>query len=269
MFRKLLKYDCKAIWKIFAICAATSLFFSGVCGILLRKMITGFGDLFAEEADAVATGVTNIIAGEILMILAILSFYGVILAASVFTIFLLYRFYADLFTDIGYLTFTLPVSRRTLLNEKITHYLLWSLAIGGVIACGIKIITLFTPSLPADALAELEGVMATVLSYLGACTWLFGFEGVVIYLLMTVLTALIAFFCITVGSVVAKKHKLLVSDESQHLPCHMDDVLPHHRSDGDNVVQPGELFTYEFSVFLTCSHMMLAFPDHSPVGTNY
>ena len=96
MLRKLLKYDLKAIFKFWWIV------FGGFCDNILNTY----------EGDAWSV--------YLMMSMGSLSGTFLNLALPVVTFVLIFiRFYKNFFTDEGYLTFTLPVSRRKLMLSKI------------------------------------------------------------------------------------------------------------------------------------------------------
>ena len=68
-------------------------------------------------------------------------------ACAVTLIFVFIRYYKNFFTDEGYLTFTLPVKRSTLLNAKTVNAMIWGLLlIAFIIACAIPFSIISPPS---------------------------------------------------------------------------------------------------------------------------
>ena len=129
MLKKLLSYDFKAIFKYWWIGALTTLVLSGVgagCGSIL-------------EAEMALPG-SVIVFATIGMVLVVLSIFAFI----IFSELLVYvRFYKHLFTDEGYLTFTLPVKRHQILSSKLISGFVCGLAtvIVTVIDAAIIILT--------------------------------------------------------------------------------------------------------------------------------
>ncbi len=132
--RKMLKHDLNSVWRIWRIMAPVMLVSAMACGFIipLSKMM-GF-----ETIDALS-----------LWAIQLVPFFGplasvVYLAANPFAwissqfmntlpivffivtlVLILIRYYKNFFTDEGYLTFTLPVSRKALLNSKVFMAFFW------------------------------------------------------------------------------------------------------------------------------------------------
>ena len=105
MLRKLLKYDLAYVFRIWWIGALSSLGLSALIGICITVLNSDKRIPDIVELMAVLAIVVSVIG---LVAFSILSF---ILVAV--------RFYKNFFTDEGYLTFTLPVSRISLYNSKL------------------------------------------------------------------------------------------------------------------------------------------------------
>ena len=113
MLGKLLKYDLKSsfkFWWIIAVAFVLMSVFGGVCSFLVG--------IDPEAAFGWEFQIPYMI--KFLSRMGIILFYAVVtlfnLAA---TVLIFIRLYRNFFTDEGYLTFTLPVKRSTLLNSKI------------------------------------------------------------------------------------------------------------------------------------------------------
>ena len=100
MLRKLLKYDIKYIKKLWTVLAIVSLCLSVIAGVSLA--ITENGDYYGSFIVLCPT-------------LFYLSLACLVIAPFVLSI---YRFYQNLYTDEGYLTFTLPVKKQDILISK-------------------------------------------------------------------------------------------------------------------------------------------------------
>ena len=107
MLKKLLKYDLRAVFRLWWVMAISSLGLAVIGGICLHTLI-GVG---VDERSTIIT------------IVAALGMLATVIGLSAFlvvTVILIYvRFYKNFFTDEGYLTFTLPVKRSQLLNSKL------------------------------------------------------------------------------------------------------------------------------------------------------
>ncbi|MBQ9785398.1 MAG: hypothetical protein IJW29_07845 [Clostridia bacterium] len=198
MLRKLLKYDIKAIWKIWVWLAVAAVLISVMGGLCMRFLVDT-----AEEASA-------FIILKIIAIFGVLACYLTIAALLFVTAILVYwRFYKNFFSDEGYLTFTLPVSRAQLLLSKTLNAAIWMVASGAVITlCFAEVILIVDPVIFADLF---QGI-----------GWLLRQDGawvLLMYLPQLLLLGIASLWfnisliqlCITIGSVIAKKHKILAS----------------------------------------------------------
>lgn len=206
MLRKLIKYDIKAvapIWCLMAVVVAgMAVFGSAVARVSIETM---------ERVD----------------IFSLLPVFGMLLAglcavvvvSSPFvTMFLIYwRFYKNFFTDEGYLTFTLPVSRRQLMLSKVINAMIWMSAHGVLLAFCLLIACLMVPPTFGNGLFNtviFEGI-GTALRGLweigGAWTIVWTLEILLTFVVATLFSVGCFHLCITIGSVVAKKAKLLAA----------------------------------------------------------
>ena len=203
MFRKLLKYDLAFVWRWWWI-VAVSLVGATLLGAFLLRGTLAAG----EELQALLTMV------------CVLYFvpYALAMGAGtlVTTILLYWRFYAHFFSDQGYLTFTLPVKRRTLLLSKICNELIWHVAQGLLLVLCVLLFCLIAPPATAEypvinpVVFQTVGLLFDILwEGLGATLLLYLLELILVLLCVTLFQICLVHFCITIGAVVAKKMKLL------------------------------------------------------------
>lgn len=200
MFKKLLKYDFRAIWKIWLIGAVTALGASVLGGLAIRVL-----------ADP------NIELPILLQIMCAFWFFITVLTLSAFLIasqILIYvRFYKHFFSDEGYLTFTLPVKRSTLFISKTVNAMIWSIL--SYIVFAISILTIFafasTSLTNGEFIAELGSIFKGV--QLGEVIALLGLvlEFILILLASAWFSVALTHFCITVGATITRKHKVLAA----------------------------------------------------------
>ena len=198
MLKKLLSYDFKAIFKYWWVGALTTLILSGVgagCGTILEseKELPITVDIFATI-------------GMVLVVLGIVAF-------NIFAELLIYvRFYKHLFTDEGYLTFTLPVKRHQILTSKlVTGFACGFLSLlVTFIDAAIIILTTFRKDIFVEGwfdkltLFIKEMVAESGIPYLTA----FFSELLLIGVLVLVLGLLFTYLCITFAGAISKKSKL-------------------------------------------------------------
>lgn len=204
MLKKVLKYDLSSvgrIWWIIAVSVLAMTLFSS----LVMRMVTE--QILTEH--------------PFLMIIAILLFIFTIfaiLASGLITMLLVFwRFYKNFFTDEGYLTFTLPVSRKTLLFSKLLTSLIWNIANAALIF--ICFIIMFALIPPTNIFAEIFGSfdIFALSNMLFGPDMKLGIIWIIIYVTELLLIAVLAltaftslvFLCITLGAMIAKKAKLI------------------------------------------------------------
>lgn len=204
MFKKLLRYDMASVAKLWWIGAAASLGAGALGGVLMRIGIQ-IMNTYTEDA--------------LLQILAILSFLGSLLCLAVLAIsfamscvLVFARYYKHFFTDEGYLTFTLPVSRSTLFLSKTVNALLWFALHSLVSYISIFLFgILFEPKWFLSVMQDFWGFIPAAWKELGAWTIVYLIELLALFAVNLFLLVSQIHFCITFGSVIAKKAKLIAS----------------------------------------------------------
>ena len=197
MLKKLLKYDFKAIFKYWWIAAVIN---------LLLSVYGGFIQLIENYNQVLADTLASLIGLSTFMVNCS---YVALLIVTLVLLFI--RFYQNFFTDEGYLTFTLPVSRSQLLNSKVIAGM--SMLMLSVVVClvnsAIKNTIAWWPELTAGTYPE--NYIAQGIENHGRYFWVFEIEGIVLAMVLVVLVVMILYFCITFGSMIVKKGKLLLS----------------------------------------------------------
>lgn len=202
MLRKLLKYDMAAVWKS-ALAISIASLISAVTGGVALVLTELTNDLETPLGKMLHT-----VSG----IVVVLSFMTMIFACAAIGIIVLERFYKNLFTDEGYLTFTLPVTRGQIIGAKTINSMLWLIydfllvTVSGILTAlsyGITgtitgLITDSVPKPPEDNLVTFGG-------------WGIGYIIIIAVLVLVCLyySTTILQFCITLGSVLAKKARIL------------------------------------------------------------
>ena len=137
MFKKCLKYDFRAYGKIWLIAAVV------VLAIALLGSI-GFGSFVFAFADMVVTNpeATPDLWFFTQLFIGLISLFAIFSSAVVFILgtelAICLRYYNHLFTDQGYLTFTLPVKRSTLFWSKTVSG--YTFMIGSIVMYGVAFI---------------------------------------------------------------------------------------------------------------------------------
>ncbi len=209
MLRKVLKYDLKSLWLPWTIMSVTVLGLSIFSGFALRILMS-----YDFMAIANVMQILPIAFSAIMLCIAVIA---ISIYAIAPTFIVLFRFYKNLFTDEGYLTFTLPVRRSTILNSKLLTNLIFSVATTLVVTISLVIALLISPGAGGKgvALTELfKGINYIIVSAFGnidGWVWTHIIALVFSIIAWSAFSSLFAFACVTVGCVLVKKLKLLVS----------------------------------------------------------
>lgn len=196
MFAKLVKHEFRSVSKplTFLSIAAVA---AGLIGSLLMWYFLSNIDIEGKELPS------------LLAILMLVGIYISLLAYSVASMIIIYyRFYKSKFTDEGYLTFTLPVSTHQILLSSILNQLIWSAIISVVLFICFGLILAPPVSMVAK---EIGGHMDWGI-FFQELDGLFPVGSFVITAICSgVYSLVLPLLSITIGSLIAKKHKILAS----------------------------------------------------------
>lgn len=211
MFAKLLKYEWKAnaglLWILSACALGVGLLGAGI----IRAIDYISNKMLNDQMAAIATtGLGSI------MVFVVIALAAYALAVQFINIF---RFYKNKFTDEGYLTFTLPVTTHQIFLSSLLVILAW-LAIS-VVVLVISISLMAIIGTGASIKEVWDGIVMIVKGLVEGFAYLeeFGMPGVSAYIIMCVAQVFVApvyaivllMTSITLGCVLAKKHKILAS----------------------------------------------------------
>lgn len=201
MLKKLIKYDFKSVFKLWWIGALSS---------VVIAIAGGFaGGLYFTEWDI----------PEPIVVIAIFVLVLVFLGFAAFGVFsdiLVYlRFYKNLFTDEGYLTFTLPAKRNTVLKSKVFLCFINSALTALVLLIDLGIIALiagreywFSADFIKDFTIFVEEFFADKYYYYA---FIYMVLGVIFFALLMLAAYLFAYACIAFASMLVKKAKIAVA----------------------------------------------------------
>lgn len=199
MLKKLLKYDLRSVFRFWWIVALIS---------VGMAVLGGFAQSILYNNDI--PRVINVIAS----IVVFFSYFCMMGLAVLTQVLLFIRFYRNFFTDEGYLTFTLPVKRETLLNSKVLAGFIAMAAAAAVCALNFSIIF----AIPQYEVIRSEGffsgfqeVMREIPDHVVGPLLIMGIETLVLAALVLLLSVLFLYCCITFGSMLVKKGKLFAS----------------------------------------------------------
>jgi len=194
MFRKVFKYDMKSVGRIVAVLVPAVILMAVVAGLMTRVYGDDVSDMFFILR--MTTGVL------IFFCLLVVSAFS-----AAVTILCLRRYYTHFFSDEGYLTFTLPVKRGTLLWSKTLSAFVIVLA--SVIVQIISALA-FIVCVP-DGWSTFSKIASNAAAYLFP-----RYIPLVILVLFTCAASLfgglaLMHFSLTVGHAAAKKHSVLAA----------------------------------------------------------
>ena len=210
MLKKCLKYDLRAVGRIWWILAASMAGAFIVASLSLRVLIQS-----TLDPDPSAVLLTLSIFGGLSSILCVFAIFA---AMTVSIILVYWRTYTHFYTDEGYLTFSLPVKRSTLYLSKVLTSAIVETSMVILCILGVSLMLLVVP--PAENGELLNTVVFKSLfegiQYLADLTgsgWFLAWAIAFLPLpfICQFFTSGMTFLCLTVGSVIAKKHKLLAA----------------------------------------------------------
>lgn len=202
MLRKLLKYDMSAVWRVALTVSLASLFSGFVMGAAIAMM-----EVCMQAEDVINRFLTAV--GAIAVTLSVITIFVSVITVSIFVY---VRFYKNLFTDEGYLTFTLPVSRGKILASKTINGMIWSVYEVVLLAVSFIITVLSYGIISSIMLPDIGDIPTDIpleLPEIGG--WFYGY--LIIVALMIVCSLYFSVttvqMCVTLGAVLAKKAKLI------------------------------------------------------------
>ncbi|MBQ9742297.1 MAG: hypothetical protein IJV88_01300 [Ruminococcus sp.] len=200
MFAKLLKYDTRAVFKYWWIGAVASLFIAVMGGVCIQIV-----DIDYTEYEVIK------VLASIGLIFAII---GITLLPFFTLILVIVRYYKHFFTDEGYLTFTLPVKKTSLLDSKVATTFLFSFA--ALLVTIFNAFVMLSVGIPEDFLnpnmwEKFFDIIGEIYKVFGAYGIPYTLLAILIISLSTVVQALFIFVCVTLAAVIAKKHKVLMA----------------------------------------------------------
>ena len=208
MFSKLLKHEWKANAGLLTILSACALGVGLLGAGVLRAMEYVSQHMLTDQMAAIATSGLGSI-----MVFVVIALVAYALAVQFINI---WRFYKNKFTDEGYLTFTLPVNPHQIFLSSFLVILAW-LAISVVVLLVSGTLMLFI-GLGAPPKEFWEDLLY-VFQNLGEALAQIDVPGVKSFLLLTLAQVFVApvyaivllMTSITLGCVLAKKHKILAT----------------------------------------------------------
>ena len=205
MLGKVLKYDLKAVGKyIFPISLIALLTTAIGCGAIG----------YLAQIDYNSDNVFTIVSTEMASMVVMASAFALAAFAICTLIVLVQRFYSSFFTDEGYLTFTLPVKRGTLLFSKVLTGVIYSIY-SSVIEVGCIFAFISTSVIASSSVDELifqiKCLFEDLLTEFGINVAVNLSAWIGDAFAMCISSILLIYLSFTIGSVIASKHKVICS----------------------------------------------------------
>ena len=205
MLGKLFKYDMRALSRVCLPMVVLSLILTAL-GVLSMRVLAGF------DSDEVLNMIVGFTLGSFTGI-AFIAAISLFVAGNIITYI---RFYRNLFTNEGYLTFTLPVNSGQIYYSKLFSSLIW-IVITGAVSVGELSLLVSVATAGSDQFSDFTLVKSFWEAFFNLFYLASGERvGIVIGgaiggVLMFVQNLTTALFAIVLGSVIAKAHKFIAA----------------------------------------------------------
>ena len=210
MLGKLFKYENKAVSKLLTPMALAVIILP-VLGALILKIQFVFGDKF--ENGSIISSIFSLASGIMIFFIVI----ATISACFISLFILMQRYYKNLFSDEGYLTFTLPVKTSSIILSKLFTAALWSVIIAICTIIGVITFAFFGTSASfvnhevVDGFCEAFKQIFEFYFIGGSVQIVFLIELLINIIVSLFTNILLMYLAITIGCQIAKKHKVLAS----------------------------------------------------------
>ena len=201
MLRKLIKYDMSAVWKNALMVSISSIVASVIAGAAMISFDM-FNDIDTPIGNTFST---------ITLIVMILAISTILISVFAIGILVLERFYKNLFTDEGYLTFTLPVSRAQIIGAKTINAMFWSIYEIVLILASV-IVMVISSSITGAILGIDPGTSSTPSTdILNIDGWWIGYAILIVLLSLSCIyySVSVLQYSITLGSLLAKRARII------------------------------------------------------------
>lgn len=209
MLRKLWKYEYRStarmMWILVA-CLCGVIALTGAMVFFSSRFFAARNTLLSEELQGLLGGCTALI--------ALFLFYIITAGSILCSVFLFVRFYQDVATDRAYLYFTTPTTGAQKLSAKLLCGYFWKFLICLLTAAGLLCIAalgIYGSGVDFSFLRELTAALAYGFSGAPLRAMVFAVVAVLHLLLQPLYQLLVFYFAISLGAVVARRMRLLVS----------------------------------------------------------
>ncbi len=213
MFAKLLKHEFRSSGRVLGLLTVALLGLALVDTAVVRILVN-YGDQWADSQNLLL----QLLMTPLTAMLA-LSALAVVIYVLAVQILLIVRFYRNKFTDEGYLTFTLPVTAKQIFWSSYLHMLVWLVVSVLAAFLAVFVVVFFGTAKEGLVNTEIFTVFARMFESITMIPWEEVFADFraagVLYAINAVVQpfygVLMPIVCLTVGAVLAKKHKILAA----------------------------------------------------------
>lgn len=209
MLKKLFKYDFLAIGKTMWLLTLIAVLIT-IAGTVSGYFIDDAFEKSITDQNTIMYMALTFLLGTIIII----SFIAITAYLVLSTVIIMKRYYQNLFTDEGYLTFTLPVKTSAILDAKVFSGLLWGAIVSLVsIVSFILMIYVISGENFAAVIEDIKMGIEYFFGYIEIPTYhyvLFIVEYVLSVIVNFVFGMLLLYFCITLATVIVKKARVLL-----------------------------------------------------------
>ena len=207
--RKLLRYDMRSFSKLWWIATVAVGGFFAIATVCMRGLmqLDRYEVTSSLPAWEVPLRIVCVL-GLIISLFASTAYFVLVI------VFIIRRFYTHLYTDQGYLTFTLPVKRSHIFGAKLAMGWIYYTASQLVFAIGFFLFLLIGTAehgfINTDIFTGISDIFNSLWESLGGRLIVLGFELLVLLCASNAMTLLFFYTCITMASVLVKRMKLLL-----------------------------------------------------------
>ena len=198
MYGKLLKYEFKATWKVSVIIYAALAAITAIgCIYMSLPPVKAINTISEYKPNESLIESISVFMGL---------FYGISLVAAGagISIYLIVRFYRNMYTDEGYLMYTLPVNEHELIFSKLLASYIWILGAGLIITASVFILLIAGNNVNIQDVEDIRKAIEAI-----------GGAGTIIYtagnVLISIFTALLEIYAAISLGQLSSKHRVIMS----------------------------------------------------------
>ncbi len=218
MLGKLLKYDMRSVGRFWWIAMLTMVGMSFCAGGSLRAYLE-----IMELQNSTNFAGLIVLLYMLSYLLFLLSVVGIGLCMIAVAILIIVRYFKHLFTDEGYLTFTLPVTRKQIFFSKMLNAVIWMSLSGIVLSFCVLIIYLISCPTYGEGLLAIDSYI-DLLKSISSSFSKRGFWVIIQFVISNLISVAsialsvgVVYFCITLGATVVKRAKIVVGVGAYYL----------------------------------------------------